>query len=75
MTQTARLLDYLANHPGATSLEITLALGIVNVTGRISDLRKEGHRIECRKVTRTIRSQTLDGYYLTVEPEQLTLIS
>lgn len=48
-TQVARLLDYLRTHPGASSLEITKALDIVNVTGRISDLRDQGHTIDCRK--------------------------
>ncbi|MEO6605764.1 MAG: hypothetical protein ABIN55_09140 [Aeromicrobium sp.] len=40
MKQTDRLERYLRAHPLASSLEITLALGIVNVTGRVSDLRK-----------------------------------
>ena len=45
-TQTKRLVDYLAYHQGASSLEITLAIGCVNVTGRVSDARKEGHKID-----------------------------
>jgi len=45
MTQADRLLAYLRTHPGASSLEITLALRIVNVTGRVSDLRAQGHVI------------------------------
>lgn len=48
-TQTQRLLDYLQTHPGASSLEITRDCFIVNVTGRISDLRAQGHRIEDRR--------------------------
>ena len=60
-TQTARLLRYLEEHPGATSLDITINLRIVNVTGRVSDLRKEGHNIECR------RERTVDRYYLVRE--------
>ena len=38
-SQTERLLAFLRENPGSSSLEVTLALGIVNVTGRFSDLR------------------------------------
>lgn len=48
-SQTERLVRFLRNNPGATSLEITMACGIVNVTGRVSDARAEGHAIECRR--------------------------
>ena len=47
VTQTARLVEYLRTHPEATSLDITLACGIVNVTGRVSDARAEGIDIRC----------------------------
>lgn len=47
MTQTDKLVRFLHDNQGATSLEITLACGIVNVTGRVSDARAEGHVIEC----------------------------
>lgn len=46
-TQAQRLLDYLRANPGASSIEITFALRIVNVTGRISDLRREHINVEC----------------------------
>lgn len=63
-TQTERLLTYLRQNPGISSLEITLALRIVNVTGRISDLRAAGHVIDCREdKTGTAR------YYLVVVHE------
>jgi hypothetical protein len=45
-SQTDRLVDLLERAPGASSLEITLAIGCVNVTGRVSDARKAGHNIE-----------------------------
>lgn len=67
MSQTDRLIRYLREHDGATSLDITLALAIVNVTGRISDARAEGHVIECRK-----RADKRQGYYLRV-PGQIDL--
>ena len=58
-TQSARLYAYLRENPGASSLEITLALGIVNVTGRVSDLRAEGIDVRCAK-----RKDGRDGYRL-----------
>ncbi len=67
MTQTTRLVHFLRGNPGATSLEITLACEIVNVTGRISDARAEGYVIDCRR-----RVDKRQGYYL-VESAQQTL--
>ena len=58
-TQTFRLYGFLREHPGASSLEITLALGIVNVTGRVSDLRAEGIEVVYAK-----RRDGRDGYSL-----------
>lgn len=58
MSQTQRLLAWLRANPGASSLEITIALKIVNVTGRVSDLRASGHVIDCREVDGVAR------YYL-----------
>lgn len=40
--QTDRLHRWLKANPGSSSLEITVATRIVNVTGRVSDLRAEG---------------------------------
>jgi len=45
VTQAGRLLAYLRANPGTSSLEITLALRIVNVTGRVSDLRAAGYNV------------------------------
>lgn len=47
--QPMRLLRWLRANPDASSYEITKALLIVNVTGRVSDLRKAGYTVECRK--------------------------
>lgn len=68
MTQTDRLLTFLRTHPQATSLEITLACGIVNVTGRVSDARAAGHVIECVR-----RFDGNQGYVLVEKPTQLAL--
>lgn len=62
MTQAERLLAFLERHPGASSLEITQALAIPNVTGRISDLRARGHRVEDRRDHRGVHR-----YYLVRE--------
>ena len=66
MTQTQRLVAFLRSHPQATSLEITLACGIVNTTGRISDARAAGFVIECER-----RSDGRQGYRLIEQPVQL----
>lgn len=66
MTQTERLIAFLRTHPEATSLEVTLACGIVNVTGRISDARAAGHVIECVR-----RFDGRQGYRLVEQPVQL----
>ena len=68
MTQTDRLLRFLHENPGSSSLEITLGLGIVNVTGRISDLRKAGHEVEAIR-----DSKGVYRYVLVEKPEQLAV--
>ena len=67
MTQARRLLAYLRQNPGASSLEVTRDLLIVNVTGRVSDLRARGYEVQC--ITRT------DGNkgYVVREAAQLAL--
>jgi hypothetical protein len=62
-TQTDRLVAFLRTHPEATSLEITLATAICNVTGRVSDARAQGIDIRCER-----RSDGRQGYRI-VEPE------
>lgn len=66
--QAMRMLRWLRDHDGASSLEITAALFIPNVTGRISDLRTAGYSIECRK-----GPDRRDRYYVQpARPEPLT---
>ncbi len=67
MTQTDRLIAFLRTHPQATSLEITLACGIVNVTGRVSDARAQGVDIVCER-----RSDGRQGYIVREQPVQLS---
>ena len=65
MNQTARLVAFLRTHPNATSLEITLAINCVNVTGRVSDARAQGYVIECER-----RFDGRQSYRLIDEPVQ-----
>jgi hypothetical protein len=67
LTQTDRLVDYVRNHPEATSLEITLAIDCVNVTGRVSDARAAGVDIRC------VRRFDGNFGYVVVEPEAVQL--
>ena len=67
MTQATRLLRYLREHPGASSLEITRDLALVNVTGRVSDLRAQGYRIDAVRVAGVFR------YRLASRSSQLTM--
>lgn len=69
-TQVDRLRDYLRDHPGASSLEITLDLAIVNVTGRVSDLRAKGVEVVCFR-----RQDGRDGYRIDEPPAQMTWTS
>lgn len=69
MTQSDRVLRFLREHDGATAMELTMGLDpyVSNVRARISDLRAEGHVIQCRK-----RTDKRQGYWV-VEPGQRTL--
>lgn len=46
MTQTTRLLQYLRDNPGCSSLDIIRDLSILNTTGRISDIRALGYIVD-----------------------------
>lgn len=62
ITQCDMILGMLraAGSAGVSSLEITLATSIVNVTGRVSDLREQGHLVECFKV-KSVNRYRLSG--------------
>lgn len=61
MSQTARLIAFLRANPGASSIELTLALRLVNVTGRVSDARASGHVIDARRVDGVFRYFLIEG--------------
>jgi len=65
-TQTSRLIAFLRTFPESTSLEVTLATRIVNVTGRVSDARAQGVDIVCET-----RKDGRKGYRVREEPVQL----
>jgi len=68
-TQTTRLVAFLRTHPEASSLDVTLACGIVNVTGRVSDARAAGIDVVCVR-----RSDGRLGYVVRdPEPVQVAL--
>lgn len=58
VTQKARLLRALQAED-LSSLEIVTRLGIINTTGRISDLRADGHRIDCYRDPRGVERYRL----------------
>lgn len=60
MKQTERLLLYLRANPGASSLDIIRDCRIVNTTGRISDLRAQGHVIEAFRVNGVHRYRVIE---------------
>ena len=68
MTQADRLLAFLRANPGASSLEVTLGTRIVNVTGRVSDLRAAGYTVLCIRDLEGVRR-----YRVVERPTQLTL--
>lgn len=47
MTQKERILAYLKQHKrsGLTSLEAVIKLGVLNLPGRLSEIRSEGIRV------------------------------
>lgn len=60
LTQTERVVRFIAEHPGCTVMDLTRGLDpfVANVRARISDARAVGHNIECRKVDRG------NGFYI-----------
>lgn len=71
--QPMRLLHYLREHPGSSSLEITGALRCVNVTGRVSDLRAAGYTVECRRLDGTDRYYVVEIRPVPIEGVQMSL--
>jgi hypothetical protein len=71
VSQAERLIRYLEANPGASHIELTVALHLANVTGRVSDARlllAPSRTIVCvRDEAGTFRYRVEQ-----VQPEQLT---
>lgn len=50
-TQAKRVLDYMRDFGSITQLEALRDIGCMRLASRISELRKEGHKIESERVT------------------------
>lgn len=58
-TQKEKIIHELVNNPdGVTSMELIRKCACTNVTGRVSELRQDGHKIENIRVDRNGRSFT-----------------
>lgn len=49
-TQAQRVLDYIAKHGSITQFEALKDLGVMRLASRVSELRKNGHKIESQMV-------------------------
>ena len=49
-TQAQRILDYMTVHGSITQMEALKDLGVFRLASRISELRKNGHKIESQMV-------------------------
>lgn len=49
-TQAQRVLDYMTNHGSITQFEALKDLGVMRLASRVSELRKNGHKIESQMV-------------------------
>ena len=50
MTQEERVLDYLATNPTITGVQALNELGIFRLASRVSNLKKQGHKITSKMV-------------------------
>ena len=62
MTQNERILKYLKENNGITSLEATLRLNCTRLAARIADLEKMGHKFRHERVKEG--KSTFVRYYL-----------
>jgi hypothetical protein len=55
MKQEERLIDYLSTNESITSIQALNELGIFRLASRVSNLKKQGHKITSRMVPVTNR--------------------
>ncbi len=61
MTQCQRILEYMKNNDGITSMD-AYRLGCTRLAARIADLKKDGHSIRSERVT--VNNKTFVRYHL-----------
>ena len=61
MTQCERILEYMKQNDGITSMD-AYRLGCTRLAARIADLKKNGHRISTERVT--VNKKTFTCYHL-----------
>lgn len=61
MTQCERILAYMKENDGITSMD-AYRLGCTRLAARIADLKKDGHRIYAERVT--VNHKTFVRYHL-----------
>lgn len=72
MSQQQRLLTYLETHPkGILNIEMQSKLWILNYTGRLSDLKRDGHDVRCQKVLTKGKYRGINRYYLEKKPTNI----
>lgn len=49
-TQAQRVLDYMSKHGGITQFEALREIGVMRLASRISELKKNGHKITSHTV-------------------------
>lgn len=67
MTQNEMILNHLKEHESISSMEAYNLYGITRLSGRIYDLRHDGHNIvskSCKAVNRFGKVVSFDRYYL-----------
>ena len=72
-TQCQRLLVYMRNNGSVTQLDALSDLGVLRLASRISELRKNGHKIGSKQVAVTNRwgeKAHVKSYYLLKEDEE-----
>ena len=61
MTQCERILEYMKQNDGITSMD-AYRIGCTRLAARIADLKKNGHRISAERVT--VNHKTFTCYHL-----------
>lgn len=67
-SQNSRILEYMRNNKGITSLDAIRYIGCTRLSARIADLKKAGYAIDSRMVNVVSRNgRTKVKYYFLAE--------